>query len=68
MVDPDVVSYFLDLQRDLSRVHAVVERCRSINDTMVLATTRGGSLHLCVSVPAVDLGTEFQGFQVRGKD
>jgi len=62
--DPNPVPYFLDLHRDLARVQAVVDRGRSIEDTLQLATTRSGSLHLRVSVPAVDLGTEIQGFQV----
>ncbi|KAK9829193.1 hypothetical protein WJX72_004433 [[Myrmecia] bisecta] len=56
--------YYLDLQGEIMRLQAIVDKLKSISSSMNLVTTKGGSLHIQVEAQGIQLGTEIQGLGV----
>eukprot|EP00884_Botryococcus_braunii_P015936 jgi/Botrbrau1/3025/Bobra.0070s0021.1 len=52
--------YYLDIQRDIPRLQAMVDKVRSLSPGLTLACCKGGTLHLAVREAGLELGSEVQ--------
>mmetsp|Transcript_38344 Transcript_38344/g.108388 ORF Transcript_38344/g.108388 Transcript_38344/m.108388 type:complete len:243 (-) Transcript_38344:97-825(-) len=60
--------FYLDIQRDIARLQAVVDKLKSLGDTVLLAMTKHGDLHLQVQQSFVQLGMELRSLAVLPAD
>lgn len=56
--------YYVDIQGEQSRLQALVDKLKSIDNVMTVVTTLQGFLYLQVSAPGIRLASEVQNLQV----
>lgn len=56
--------FYLDLQDEVLRIQAVVDKLKGMSSEVLVATTKHGDLHLQVHNTGVDFGTEVRGLSV----
>ena len=57
-------AYYVSLQQELPRVHAVLEKLKSLRDRLDVGTTEAGDLHLYMRDETAHVGTELRGLAV----
>mmetsp|Transcript_25779 Transcript_25779/g.66367 ORF Transcript_25779/g.66367 Transcript_25779/m.66367 type:complete len:283 (+) Transcript_25779:515-1363(+) len=61
-------AFYVDIQPEVARLQAVLEKLKSLGDTVLLAITKGGDMHIQVQESVVELGMELRGLPVLPQD